>query len=188
MFPLEEGVSEKQAIMGLGIFEGIFTSYQILTLDHHLEHVPGTVLLNEKGVESVTQTAGLKHGVGRDAHIVLAPQPSEDPNDPLNWPRLRKEVCFVVLSFGSILYAAVSVCGSVKYFFLIAGSDAGSWDSDHRHRIAGSNKKSCSSHRLSVVGGRLIWVVHVCEIPELDLLYQPLLINSGKDLYFYSQL
>lgn len=26
----------------------------------------------------------LKHGQGRFAHIILVPQPSDDPNDPLN--------------------------------------------------------------------------------------------------------
>ena len=27
----------------------------------------------------------LKHGTGRFAHILLVPQPSDSPNDPLNW-------------------------------------------------------------------------------------------------------
>lgn len=52
--------------------------------DKHLAHVPGTVILNEQDARSGSLTAGLKHGTGKDSHIVLAPQPSEDPNDPLN--------------------------------------------------------------------------------------------------------
>jgi hypothetical protein len=52
-------------------------------------------------------TAGLKHGTGRNAHIVLAPQPSEDPNDPLNWPRWRRELCFGVLNLGGVIGACV---------------------------------------------------------------------------------
>jgi hypothetical protein len=56
----------------------------------------------------------LKRGTGRDAHVVLVPQPSDDPNDPyvsysfnylylnhyqhrLNWPRWKKEACFWTL-------------------------------------------------------------------------------------------
>ena len=77
--------------------------------DNKLEHVPGTVLLNEKGADSITGTVGLKHGDGHDAHILLAPQPSEDPNDPLNWSKLRKDLNLIVLSFGAILHVAVSV-------------------------------------------------------------------------------
>ena len=50
-----------------------------------LEHVPRTVFLNEKGIQEAIKTAGLKHGTGADVYIVLAPQPSQDPNDPLNW-------------------------------------------------------------------------------------------------------
>ena len=55
-----------------------------------------------------------KRGTGRDAHVVLIPQPSDDPNDPyvsyflnqpfsdhyqhrLNWPRWKKEACFWTL-------------------------------------------------------------------------------------------
>ena len=96
--------------MGFGVLEGIPPQCQYLTRDRVLEHVPGTVLLNEKGADlSTIGTSGLKHGVGADSHIVLAPQPSEDPNDPLNWSKFRKELNFLVLSLGCILYSAVSV-------------------------------------------------------------------------------
>jgi hypothetical protein len=54
-------------------------------------------------------TGLLKHGTGKNAHIVLAPQPSEDPNDPLNWPRPLKELNLFILAFGATLHAAVSV-------------------------------------------------------------------------------
>jgi hypothetical protein len=63
-------------------------------------------LLNEEAAHSESATAGLKHGTGRNAHIVLAPQPSEDPNDPLNWSSWKKELCMWILCFGSMLNAA----------------------------------------------------------------------------------
>lgn len=81
----------------------------LIVVDHHLGHVPGTVLLNEKAAHTEALTGGLKHGVGKDVHIVLAPQPSEDPNDPLNWPKPIKELNLLVLAFGATLHAAVSV-------------------------------------------------------------------------------
>jgi hypothetical protein len=58
--------------MGMGILD-----------DPRMEHVPGTTLLSEKTIDlSVNdQNAHLKSMDG----VVLVPQPSESPNDPLNW-------------------------------------------------------------------------------------------------------
>jgi hypothetical protein len=81
-------------------------------------------------MDSITSaTTGMKHGVGRDAHIVLAPQPSEDPNDPLNWSSLRKELNLIVLGFGTILHGAVVVRPPPWMLNLITGSDVVLWDS-----------------------------------------------------------
>ena len=63
----------------------------------------------------------LKRGTGRDTHVVLVPQPSDDPNDPcvgcsfgnhylnyyqhrLNWPRWKKEACFWTLYVQCVVY------------------------------------------------------------------------------------
>jgi hypothetical protein len=84
--------------MGLGILD-----------DTKLAHVPGTVFLDEEAGHTEDQTANLKHGTGTDAHIILAPQPSEDPNDPLNWPRFQKDLALFVLCLGAIVNAACQV-------------------------------------------------------------------------------
>src|SRR5271170_6857533 len=78
--------------MGLGILD-----------DNKLPHVPGTVLLDEIAGHSEDITTNLKHGTGSDSHIILAPQPSADPNDPLNWPRFRKDLALAILCFGAII-------------------------------------------------------------------------------------
>ncbi|KKY16034.1 putative mfs transporter [Diplodia seriata] len=49
---------------------------------------------------------GLKHGTGRHAHNVLVPQPSDDPNDPLNFSSTKKLIMMLIVGFGAILYAA----------------------------------------------------------------------------------
>jgi hypothetical protein len=59
--------------MGFGILE---SSY--------MEHVPGTTLLDEKSAHAEEHTGNLKHVPGRP-DLILVPQPSDDPNDPLNW-------------------------------------------------------------------------------------------------------
>lgn len=71
--------------------------------DIKLDQVPGTVLLDQLTAQSEDVTGRLKHGTGRNAHIVLVPQPSEDPNDPLNWSRTKKAAAMYITLFGSIL-------------------------------------------------------------------------------------
>jgi hypothetical protein len=53
--------------------------------DHADQDVPGTVLL----VDLAGGQSGGKHASDR-SDIVLVPQPSADPEDPLNWSRKRK--------------------------------------------------------------------------------------------------
>ncbi|KAF1996209.1 MFS general substrate transporter [Amniculicola lignicola CBS 123094] len=75
--------------------------------DKHLQHVPATVILSEEVSQASAATAGLKHGTGKDADIILIPQPSEDPNDPLNWSQTKKWTITLIIAFGSVIYAAV---------------------------------------------------------------------------------
>jgi len=45
--------------------------------DKHLQHVPATVILSEETNLTEGATAGLKHGTGKDADIILIPQPCD---------------------------------------------------------------------------------------------------------------
>jgi hypothetical protein len=49
-----------------------------------VDHVPGTTLIDEKSNAHTDVHTGLKHVADR-LDIILVPQPSDDPNDPLNW-------------------------------------------------------------------------------------------------------
>jgi MFS family permease len=89
------------------IFDTSFTTGVGFVLeDHHLPKVPGTVILEEDVAHSETVTGDLKHGTGKNANIVLTPQPSEDPNDPLNWSQARKLTIMLITGMGTILYGA----------------------------------------------------------------------------------
>lgn len=62
--------------------------------DHKLEHVPGTSPLTQLGRENLEADEGvdtriLKHDP--TGKFVLVPQPSDSPNDPYNWSRMKKE-------------------------------------------------------------------------------------------------
>ncbi|KAH6721652.1 serine/threonine kinase 16 [Leptodontidium sp. MPI-SDFR-AT-0119] len=95
--------------MGLGVLE-----------DNKLTHVPGTVLLNDQAADVENITSTLKHGTGKNAHIVLSPQPSEDPNDPLNWPMWKKELIVAILCLGAMLNAGTNGPFLNASYFVIA--------------------------------------------------------------------
>ncbi|KAH7082640.1 major facilitator superfamily domain-containing protein [Paraphoma chrysanthemicola] len=82
--------------------------------------VPGTVILAQATTETNADTVNFKHGSGKQRDILLIPQPSDDPNDPLNWPYHRKLVIVCVIVLGSSLCA--SVCGPLlnASLFLLA--------------------------------------------------------------------
>ncbi|CAK7232384.1 hypothetical protein SBRCBS47491_008251 [Sporothrix bragantina] len=75
-----------------------------------LEHVPGTSPLSEVGRSDAEIAQGidpslLKHDPS--GNVVLVPQPSESPNDPLNWPRWKKEMFTVAIAYGCGCVGAV---------------------------------------------------------------------------------
>lgn len=65
-------------------------------------HVPGTVLLNESN-EDLAQHAGLKSVRRGGETIILVPQPSNDPNDPLNWPLWVRDLLSLLYGYCTLL-------------------------------------------------------------------------------------
>lgn len=51
-------------------------------------------------------TTGLKHATGRNSDIVLVPQPSESPRDPLNWPTWKKDLLLAIISLDTAVVGA----------------------------------------------------------------------------------
>lgn len=78
--------------------------------DHRSEHVPGTAYMNDQ--DDLPRELGdiprerLKHGTGRYSHVILVPQPSDSPNDPLNWPLWQKDAILFILSFTAAVAGA----------------------------------------------------------------------------------
>ncbi|KAI1809013.1 major facilitator superfamily domain-containing protein [Poronia punctata] len=78
--------------------------------DRRMPHVPGTVLLADTTdipteYRSVAREL-LKHGRGRNSHVILAPQPSDSPNDPLNWPTWRKDFILTIVGLSAAVVGA----------------------------------------------------------------------------------
>ena len=72
-----------------------------------------TTLRNDKGVfldPESGKTEGLK--VIADQHVVLIPQPSDDPQDPLNWSFGKKHAVLAIVIACSFLPDYGSVTGA----------------------------------------------------------------------------
>lgn len=64
------------------------------------EIVPGTVhLVDLEGILNVQKDPNSKH------NIILVPQPSSNPNDPLRWPQTKKICQFAFLWFWAFMMA-----------------------------------------------------------------------------------
>lgn len=48
----------------------------------------------------------LKHGKGRFRDVILVPQPSDSPNDPLNWPQWKKELILLIVGLSAAVVGA----------------------------------------------------------------------------------
>ncbi|KGO43025.1 Major facilitator superfamily domain, general substrate transporter [Penicillium expansum] len=71
------------------------------------EDCPGTVLLYERADNEQSYHVGVKHD-RKDPSIVLDPQPSDDPNDPLkNWSIWKKDLLYLTIFINTIILAAV---------------------------------------------------------------------------------
>ncbi|KAK7924610.1 hypothetical protein PG985_006664 [Apiospora marii] len=84
--------------MGLGVLES-----------RAMEHVPGTTRYYDdperpRTVTTAPETRGLKCDKNG---IILHPQPSDDPNDPLNWPLWQRDLITFVLSMTAIFATAL---------------------------------------------------------------------------------
>lgn len=67
-------------------------------------------------ITDVSQLEAVHHGnykTAKDGHTVLIPQPSDDPNDPLNWTWWKKHVILVIVSVTALLPDSGSATGAV---------------------------------------------------------------------------
>ncbi|XDG09814.1 hypothetical protein ABKA04_009429 [Annulohypoxylon sp. FPYF3050] len=75
--------------MGIGVLE-----------DRYLDRPPGTSKLGEDDQKPVVDSASTNE-LKKDGEIILVPQPSDSPNDPLNWSMMRKNAIMIILAFSS---------------------------------------------------------------------------------------
>ncbi|PSR77053.1 major facilitator superfamily domain-containing protein [Coniella lustricola] len=75
-----------------------------------MEVVPGTAFMSDQDElppeYSDIAKEQLKHGKGRYRDVILVPQPSDNPNDPLNWAQWRKEVVLLIVSLTAAVVGA----------------------------------------------------------------------------------
>ncbi|KAG9779730.1 hypothetical protein KCU88_g3941, partial [Aureobasidium melanogenum] len=75
-----------------------------------LEVVPGTSFMSDQDdlppEYAEVPREQLKHGKGRFSNIILVPQPSDSPNDPLNWPQWQKEMILLIVGLSAAVVGA----------------------------------------------------------------------------------
>ncbi len=76
---------------------------------HEFQESEGYVI--DVDTEAASTEGGLK--VAKDGHTRLIPQPSDDPNDPLNWSWGKKHLILFVISWASFLPDYGSATGAV---------------------------------------------------------------------------
>ncbi|GAB1740466.1 hypothetical protein NU219Hw_g5570t1 [Hortaea werneckii] len=80
------------------------------TLSTTVEENPATGYVLD--ADKVTSDDGILK-TAKDGHTILVPQPSENPNDPLNWPWWKKHAVLLTISFVSFLPDFGTAMGSV---------------------------------------------------------------------------
>lgn len=87
--------------MGLGILE-----------HSRVETVPGTSFIyddaSRPAQEGQLELRRLKYDRSGPVPVILVPQPSDDPNDPLNWPLWKRDSMLVILSILSVIASTLS--------------------------------------------------------------------------------
>ncbi|CAG8949735.1 hypothetical protein HYFRA_00004054 [Hymenoscyphus fraxineus] len=78
--------------------------------DNKMELVPGTAFMNDQSdvpseLEQIPRNY-LKHGTGRLSHVILVPQPTDSPNDPLNWPLWKKDSILLIVGLSAAVVGA----------------------------------------------------------------------------------
>jgi len=88
-----------------------------VTVDEHAkskklhEYQEGGGYVVDVDTEAASTEGGTK--VAKDGHTRLIPQPSDDPNDPLNWSWGKKHLILFIISWASFLPDYGSATGAV---------------------------------------------------------------------------
>jgi hypothetical protein len=127
-----------------------FTSESRVLTSFELAKQPGTALLDDHKATNYDANIveALKKGTGRSSHVVLVPQPSDDPNDPLNWPKWLREANFWVLTFvagivggvGPALAPSVSPLAALSFSPIFADAQSRSTEATRSSPSSGRSR------------------------------------------------
>ena len=82
--------------------------------DDWLQTEKGGYVLDASALDSPTSSTprgDLK--TARDGHTLLIPQPSDDPNDPLNWSSFKKHLFLIIIAITAFLPDYGSSTGAI---------------------------------------------------------------------------
>ncbi|EWZ33018.1 hypothetical protein FOCG_12569 [Fusarium oxysporum f. sp. radicis-lycopersici 26381] len=96
----------------------------------------------------VERAEGTSLRLAEDGHTVLLPQPTDDPNDPLNWSSRKKHLILLVVAWAALTSDFTSAAGSAPVIL-----QAAEW-----HKSPNSVNHNNSINVLMMAIGGLIWV------------------------------
>lgn len=73
------------------------TSFRLGVRQTAAQNVTGTIVMMD---DDTADVASMKRS---ETGIILHPQPHDNPNDPLNWPTVRKDLCFLIIGFQTFI-------------------------------------------------------------------------------------
>ncbi|SCN91481.1 related to monophenol monooxygenase [Fusarium fujikuroi] len=99
--------------------------------------------------------------LAEDGHTVLLPQPTDDPNDPLNWSSRKKHLILLVVAWAALTSDLTSAAGSAPVIL-----QAAEW-----HKSPNSVNHNNSINVLMMAIGGLIWVTMTSIIGRTPTLF-----------------
>ncbi|KAJ4988555.1 MFS-type transporter [Stagonosporopsis vannaccii] len=114
----------------------------------HLERVKTVELVEGGGIFLDVEGREITLKTAKDGHTVLVPQPSDDPNDPVNWSWTKKHFLLFTIAWGAFC-ADFTSAGGIPAIFL----QAGDWQMDP-NRVNYANNLNV----LMMGIGGLLWI------------------------------
>ncbi|KAH7346955.1 major facilitator superfamily domain-containing protein [Pyrenochaeta sp. MPI-SDFR-AT-0127] len=87
------------------------------TYTEHLEKTKTADLISAGGIFLDIEGRELSIKTAKDGHTILVPQPSDDPNDPVNWSWMKKHLLLFTVAWGA-LCADFTSAGGIPCIFL----------------------------------------------------------------------
>ncbi|CAK7200191.1 hypothetical protein SEUCBS139899_002882 [Sporothrix eucalyptigena] len=126
-----------------------------------VEPLPEALRLEAGVLMNIDTNAGTSLRLAANGHTVLIPQPTDDPDDPLNWSAAKKHTVLLTIAWGALVADFTSAAGSAPIFL-----QAGEWE-----KSVSQINQTNSINVLMMALGSLVWVPMTSYIGRAPTLF-----------------